>query len=354
VGLGGLGSPQALYLAAAGVATLGLLDGDRGDLTNLQRQVVHSTDDLGSPKVISARRRIHAINPEVEVRTHDERLTSENAIAILSDYDIIVDCTDNFPARYLMSDACVLLEKPLVHGAIYRFEGQATVFHPAREGPCYRCLFPVPPAPGMVPSCAESGVLGVLPGVVGSIQATEVTKLILGAGRPLIGRLLFCDLLSTQFQELTIRRDPNCPVCGEEPSIRGLIDYEEFCGLRGHEGEAALERPDLPHGLRVMELDQRMRAEEPTLFLDVREEWERSIYPFMDGIHIPYSRLHQEWKDLMPYKDREIVVCCLFGWRSREAARLLTGKGFRNVLNLEGGLEEWALYQEESIPKKST
>ena len=236
VGLGGLGSPQALYLAAAGVGTLGLLDGDRVDLTNLQRQVVHSTDDLGSPKVISAQRRIHSINPEVEVRTHDERLTSENAIGILSEYDIIVDCTDNFPARYLMNDACVLLGKPLVHGAIYRFEGQATVFHPAREGPCYRCLFPVPPSPGMVPSCAESGVLGVLPGVVGSIQATEVTKLILGAGRPLIGRLLFCDLLSTQFQELTIRRDPNCPVCGEDPSIRGLIDYEEFCGLRAQEG----------------------------------------------------------------------------------------------------------------------
>jgi molybdopterin/thiamine biosynthesis adenylyltransferase len=343
VGLGGLGSPQALYLAAAGVGTLGLLDGDRVDLTNLQRQVVHSTDDLGSPKVISAQRRIHAINPEVEVRTHDERLTSQNAIGILSEYDIIVDCTDNFPARYLMNDACVLLGKPLVHGAIYRFEGQATVFYPAREGPCYRCLFPVPPSPGMVPSCAESGVLGVLPGVVGSIQATEVTKLILGAGRPLIGRLLFCDLLSTQFQELTIRRDPNCPVCGEEPSIRELIDYEEFCGLRAHEGEGQegygfqegyglIERPDLPYGLRVMELDQKMRAEEPLLFLDVREEWE----------------------GLLPHKDREIVVCCLFGWRSREAARLLTSKGFKDVLNLEGGLEEWTLYQEESIPKKST
>ena len=365
VGLGGLGSPQALYLAAAGVGTLGLLDGDRVDLTNLQRQVVHSTDDLGSPKVISAQRRIHAINPEVEVRTHDERLTSQNAIGILSEYDIIVDCTDNFPARYLMNDACVLLGKPLVHGAIYRFEGQATVFYPAREGPCYRCLFPVPPSPGMVPSCAESGVLGVLPGVVGSIQATEVTKLILGAGRPLIGRLLFCDLLSTQFQELTIRRDPNCPVCGEEPSIRELIDYEEFCGLRAHEGEGLegygfqegyglIERPDLPYGLRVMELDQKMRAEEPLLFLDVREEWERSIYPFMDGIHIPYSKLHQEWEVLLPHKDREIVVCCLLGWRSREAARLLTSKGFKDVLNLEGGLEEWTLYQEESIPKKST
>ncbi len=351
VGLGGLGSPQALYLAAAGVGTLGLLDGDRVDLTNLQRQVVHSTEDLGSPKVVSAQRRIQAINPDVKVRTHDERLTSENAIGIFSEYDIIVDCTDNFPARYLMNDACVFLGKPLVHGAIYRFEGQATVFFPARDGPCYRCLFPVPPAPGMVPSCAESGVLGVLPGVVGSIQATEVTKLILGAGRPLIGRLLFCDLLSTQFQELVIRKDPHCPVCGEEPSIRELIDYEEFCGLRTHEGERPGEGPGPPDGLRVTDLDRRMRAGERILLLDVREEWERSIYPLMDGIHVPYSRLHEEWQDLLPYKDRQIVVCCLFGWRSREAARLLRCRGFENVLNLEGGLEEWNLYREDSTPK---
>ncbi len=354
VGLGGLGSPQGLYLAAAGVGTLGVLDGDRVDLTNLQRQVIHSTEDLGALKVMSAKKRIQAINPEVEVRTHAERLTSENAIGILSEYDIVVDCTDNFPARYLMNDACVFLEKPLVHGAIYRFEGQATVFHPAREGPCYRCLFPVPPEPGMVPSCAESGVLGVLPGVVGSIQATEVVKLILDAGKPLIGRLLFCDLLSTRFQELVIRKDPDCPVCGANPSIRELIDYDVFCGLRRDGGEGVLERPDLPHGLRVMELDEKMRADQPVLILDVREDWERSLYPGMDGLHIPYSKLQAEWQSLLPYKDREIVVCCLFGWRSREAARLLAGKGFRSVVNLEGGLEEWALYQEQSAPKKVT
>ena len=351
VGLGGLGSPQALYLAAAGVGTLGLLDGDRVDLTNLQRQVVHSTEDLGSPKVVSARRRIQAINPDVKIRTHNERLTSENAMGIISEYDIIVDCTDNFPARYLMNDACVFLGKPLVHGAIYRFEGQATVFFPAREGPCYRCLFPVPPAPGMVPSCAESGVLGVLPGVVGSIQATEVTKLILGAGRPLIGRLLFCDLLSTQFQELEIRKDPHCPVCGESPSIRELIDYEEFCGLRTHEGGRSTDEAGPPGGLRVTDLDRKMRAGDPVLLLDVREEWERSIYPLRDGVHMPYSRLHEEWQALLPYKDRQIVVCCLFGWRSGEAARLLRARGFGNVLNLEGGLEEWSLYREESTRK---
>lgn len=352
VGLGGLGSPQALYLAAAGVGTLGLLDGDRVDLTNLQRQVIHSTDDLGVPKVLSAEARMRAINPDVEVRTYQERLTSENAIRILSEYDIVVDCTDNFPARYLMNDACVFLEKPLVHGAIYRFEGQATVFYPAREGPCYRCLFPVPPAPGMVPSCAESGVLGVLPGVMGTIQATEVMKLILGEGKPLIGRLLFSDLLSTHFQELVIRKDPKCPVCGEEPSIRELIDYEEFCGLRAQERQEAIDRPDLPYGLRVVDLHRKLLADEPMLFLDVREEWERSLYPFMDGIQIPYSRLHAEWESLAPHKDQEIVVCCLFGWRSREAARLLAGKGFEKVVNLEGGLEEWTLYQEESTPKK--
>jgi adenylyltransferase/sulfurtransferase len=354
VGVGGLGSPQALYLAAAGVGTLGLLDGDRVDLTNLQRQVIHSTDDLGSPKVISARKTIEALNPDVKTRTHGERLNSQNAIDILSGYDIIVDCTDNFPARYLLNDACVILGKPLVHGAIYRFEGQTTVFHPEQGGPCYRCLFPVPPAPGMVPSCAESGVLGVLPGVVGLIQAAEVIKLILGEGKPLIGRLLFCDLLATQFQELVIRKDPKCPVCGEDPSIRELIDYEEFCGLRAHERGDAAERPELPYGLRVVDLDRKMGAEESVLFLDVREEWERSIYPFTEGIQIPYSKLQREWETLLPHKDREIVVCCLFGWRSREAARLLAGKGFENVLNLEGGLEEWYIYREQSSPKEES
>ena len=354
VGLGGLGSPQALYLAAAGVGTLGLLDGDRVDLTNLQRQVIHSTPDLASPKVVSARKRIEAINPDVRVRAHEERLDSKNALELLAGYDIIVDCTDNFPARYLLNDACVILRKPLVHGAIYRFEGQSTVFYPAREGPCYRCLFPVPPSPGMVPTCAESGVLGVLPGVVGLIQATEVIKLILGKGRPLIGRLLFCDLLSTQFQELVIRKDPNCPACGANPSIRELIDYEAFCGLPAHAGEGAIAGEERARELRVVDLDRRMQAKEPIVFLDVREEWERSIYPFSEGIRIPYSELHEKWETLVPHQGRQIVVCCLFGWRSREAARLLAGKGFQNVWNLEGGLEEWYLYREESIPETQT
>lgn len=354
VGLGGLGSPQALYLAASGVGTLGLLDADRVDLTNLQRQVIHSTNDLGALKVVSAQKRVEALNPDVKVRTHPERLTSRNAMEILSQYDVIVDCTDNFPARYLMNDACVLLGKPLVHGAIYRFEGQATVFHPAREGPCYRCLFPVPPDPGLVPSCAESGVMGVLPGLVGSIQATEVTKLILGVGRPLTGRLLFCDLLSTQFQELVIRKDPDCPVCGTNPTLRELVDYEVFCGLRGQAGEPAVSRPDLPFGFRVVDLETKIRQGDPVLFLDVREEWERSIYPGMQGIHIPYSKLHEKWQALLPHREQEIVVCCLFGWRSREAARFLAGKGFKKAVNLEGGLEEWTLYQEQSTRMKGT
>jgi len=246
VGLGGLGSPQALYLAAAGVGTLGLADGDRLDLSNLNRQVIHFTNDLGRPKVDSARERIQALNPEVEVRTHGERLTSRNALQILSGYDLIVDCTDNFPARYLLSDACVLLGKPLVHGAVYRFEGQTTVFHPAAGGPCYRCLFPVPPAPGAVPTPAEAGVIGLAPGLVGLVQASEVVKLILGKGKTLIGRLLFCDLLAAQFQELEIRRDPKCAACGENPTVRGLEDYEVFCGLRPGDPEGS--RPGAAKG----------------------------------------------------------------------------------------------------------
>ena len=346
VGLGGLGSPQALYLAAAGVGTLGVADGDRVDLTNLQRQVAHSTDDLGSPKVISAEKRIQALNPEVQVQAHDQRLDARNAMDLLAGYDIVVDCTDNFPARYLLSDACVFLKKPLVHGAVYRFEGQITVFHPDQGGPCYRCLFPVPPAPATVPSCAESGVLGILPGVVGLLQANEVMKLILGKGRPLTGRLLFLNLLATQFQELEIRKDPTCPACGENPSITELMDYEAFCGLREQQ-TGGVERGG-SRGLRVVDLDQRIRDGDSPLFLDVREPWERAIYPFEEGIKIPFSRLASEWESLIPQKNREIVVCCLFGWQSREAVDFLVNRGFENLVNLEGGLEEWYLLREQS------
>ncbi len=241
VGLGGLGSPQALYLAAAGVGTLGLLDGDRVELSNLQRQVIHSQNDLENLKALSAQAKIAALNPDLKIQPYTRRLDSKNAMDIIPGYDIIVDCTDNFPSRYLLNDACVIQGKPLVHGAVYRFEGQTTVFHAAQGGPCYRCLYPVPPAPGSTPSCAEAGVMGTSPGLIGLIQANEVIKLILGKGKSLVGRLLFCDLMSSHFQELTISKDPECPVCGEAATIKELIDYDLFCGLRegGHRSREA-------------------------------------------------------------------------------------------------------------------
>jgi adenylyltransferase/sulfurtransferase len=350
VGLGGLGSPQALYLAAAGVGTLGLLDGDLVDITNLHRQVVHSSSEVGIPKVDSAERRIRGLNPDVKVRKHRVWINSENAMEILSGYDIVVDCTDNFPARYLLNDASVMLRKPLVHGAIYRFEGQATVFHPALGGPCYRCLFPAPPPPDAVPTCAEAGVIGILPGLVGMIQASEVMKLILGKGRLLTGRLVFCDALSMTFQEISIQRDPKCPVCGDNPTIRELIDYDRFCGLRPLEGgETAgvgAERP--VESLRVLDLDRMLKAREPVVFLDVRDEWERSIIPLEEGIQIPLGQLKSRWESLTPYKDRPLVVCCLFGFKSRHAVRFLRTRGFEKVWNLQGGLEEWSFFQEEN------
>jgi len=349
VGLGGLGSPQALYLAAAGVGTLGLVDGDLVDITNLHRQVVHSNTELGIPKVDSAGRRIQQLNPDVKVRKHRLWVNSENALEILSGYDVVVDCTDNFPARYLLNDACVMLGKPLVHGAIYRFEGQATVFYPAQGGPCYRCLFPAPPPPDAVPTCAEAGVIGVLPGLVGMIQATEVIKIILGKGRLLTGRLVFCDALSMTFQEISIERDPKCPVCGDHPTIRKLIDYELFCGLRPPEGggpaAAAVDRP--VESLRVVDLDRMLKAKEPVVFLDVRDEWERSIVPLDGGIQIPLGQLKSKWESLEPYKDRPLVVCCLFGFKSQVAVRFLRARGFDKVWNLQGGLEEWSVLEEQ-------
>ncbi|MEW6439527.1 MAG: molybdopterin-synthase adenylyltransferase MoeB [bacterium] len=349
VGLGGLGSPQALYLAAAGVGTLGLLDGDLVDLTNLHRQIIHATTEVGNPKVDSAERRILAINPEVKVRKHRLRIGSENALEILAGYDVIVDCTDNFPARYLLNDACVMLGKPLVHGAIYRFEGQATVFHPARGGPCYRCLFPAPPPPDAVPTCAEAGVMGVLPGLIGMIQASEVMKLILGKGKLLIGRLLFCDALAMSFQEIGIRRDPKCPACGERPAIRELIDYELFCGLRPPAGtppEAA--GGESVQALRVVDLGRMLEKGEPVVFLDVRDDWERALYPLAQGVQIPLGELKSRWESLKAYQQRPIVVCCLFGVKSRHAVRFLRSKGFDRVWNLQGGLEEWSVYREQN------
>lgn len=348
VGLGGLGSPQALYLAAAGAGTLGLLDGDRVDLTNLQRQVIHSMRDIGSFKVDSAQKRIEELNPDVKVQKHNLRLNSQNALDILSIYDIIVDCTDNFPARYLLNDACVILGKPLVHGAIQRFHGQATVFYPAQGSSCYRCLFPEPPPSGMVPSCAEAGVLGILPGIVGLIQANEVIKLILGKGDLLMNRLLIFDALEMSFKEYRLQKDPDCPMCGETPTIHELMDYEVFCGLHTPERSEADATTEPVESIRVIDLERKIQAGDPVVFLDVREEWEQAIYPFPHSIKIPYSRLTSEWESLLSYKDHHVVVCCLFGWRSHEAALILKKRGFRNIVNLQGGLEEWFLYQEQS------
>ena len=349
VGVGGLGSPQALYLASAGIGTLGLLDEDRVDLTNLHRQVAHCTDELGAPKVDSAARRIQGLNPDVEVRRHHVRIQADNAFEIIEGYDIVVDCTDNFPVRYLLNDACVLLGKPLVHGAIHRFDGQATVFDPGRGGPCYRCLFPVPPPHGAVPSCAEAGVLGVLPGLIGMIQATEVIKLVLGQGNPLIGRLLLCETMEMSFQELSVKRDPACPICGDEPTIHELIDYEVFCGLAGSPSQTGLEKVDPVQGLRVVDLAGRLEAGEPITFLDVREPWEEALCSVSeDAVRLPYSKLTAQWESLLPYKDRNLVVCCLFGWKSAEACRMLQARGFDRLWNLEGGLEEWYLYLEQA------
>lgn len=347
VGLGGLGSPQALYLAASGVGTLGLVDGDRVELSNLHRQVIHSTEDIGVSKVESAAKRIRALNPDAHVVCHPTRLSSANAMEIVQDYEIVVDCTDNFPTRYLLNDACVLLGKPLVYGAIYRFGGQATVFSPARGAPCYRCLFPVPPPPGAIPSCAQAGVLGVVPGLIGMIQASEVLKLILGKGEPLLGRLVLCDVMEMSFHEVALRKDPQCPVCGKAPSIRALIDYEEFCGLR-QAAEQAQGRGPI-QSINAVELARRLESGHRLTIVDVREEWERELYPGLPGaVQIPYSTIESEWTALVPLRDTQIVVCCLFGYKSLEACRLLQAKGFERVLNLQGGLDEWCLYREQS------
>jgi adenylyltransferase/sulfurtransferase len=289
VGMGGLGSPIALYLAGAGVGTLGLADGDRVDLSNLQRQVIHGTADLDTFKVDSAERKINALNPDVKVIKHQAWLNSENAMGIVSRYDLVIDGTDNFPMRYLLNDACAILKKPLVYGAVFQFEGQTTVFDPARGGPCYRCLFPVPPAPGEVPSCGEAGVIGVVPGIIGLLQASEAIKIILGKGRTLTGRLMLCDTLGATVREFVINPDPACPMCGKNRTITELQDYEAFCGLRQQrelevEGDTAT-----ASRITVVDLDKKLKAGEKPVFVDVREEWEHGIYPFPEGIQIPYS-----------------------------------------------------------------
>jgi sulfur-carrier protein adenylyltransferase/sulfurtransferase len=344
IGTGGLGSPLALYLAAAGVGTLGLVDFDVVDFTNLQRQVIHFSSDVGRPKLDSAKEKIAAINPYVNVKTFETRLTSENALRIFSDFDIIVDGTDNFPTRFLVNDACVFTGKPNVYGSIFRFEGQASVFG-TKEGPCYRCLYPEPPPPGLVPSCAEGGVLGILPGLVGLIQATEAIKLILGKGDPLIGRLLLVDALGMHFRELKLRKNPDCVVCGKHPSVTKLIDYEEFCGLRGQEQPVAT--TGIPE-ISVEELKQRLDAKEDVFILDVREPHEYQICN-LSGHLIPLNDLPKRVHELDPSK--EMVVHCRSGGRSAKAVEFLHQAGFTKAKNLAGGILAWADRVDPKVPK---
>ena len=344
VGAGGLGAPLGLYLAAAGVGQLGLVDFDVVDFTNLQRQVTFSTSDVGRPKLEAARKRLSGLNPEIQIDTYETRLTSQNALEILREYDIIVDGTDNFPTRYLVNDACILLGKPNVYGSIFRFEGQATIFgYPG--GPCYRCLYPEPPPPGLVPSCAEGGVLGVLPGIVGAIQAMETIKLILGRGDALVGRLLLFDALAMRFRELKLRKNPACPVCGEHRTITQVIDYEEFCGIRGEEAPAATTQ--VPE-ITPRELKARLDRGDEVFILDVREPHEYQICN-LRGHLIPLGDLPRRVHELD--SSREIVAHCRSGKRSAEAVDLLRKAGFRKIWNLKGGILAWSDEVDPSLPK---
>jgi adenylyltransferase/sulfurtransferase len=345
VGTGGLGSPLALYLAAAGVGTLGLVDFDVVDYTNLQRQVLHHTSDVGRLKLDSAIDKLKAINPFVEIKRFDTYLSSQNALDIFSGFDIIADGTDNFATRYLVNDACVLSGKPNVYASIFRFEGQASIFA-TEAGPCYRCLYPEPPPPGLVPSCAEGGVLGVLPGLLGVIQATEVIKLILGAGEPLIGRLVLVDALAMRFRELRVRKNPECPVCGANPTVKELIDYNQFCGIRGEESETATSAK-IPE-IQPEELKRRLDAREDIFVLDVREPHEYQIVN-LKGRLIPLGDLPTRIHELD--SSREIVVHCKSGMRSAKAVDFLRKSGFKRASNLTGGILAWADRIDRSLPK---
>ena len=337
IGTGGLGSPLALYLAAAGVGTLGLVDFDVVDLSNLQRQIIHGTADVGRSKCQSAAARLRDVNPEVKLDLWETRFTSKNALDIVQQYDIVVDGTDNFPTRYLVNDACVLLNKPNVYGSIFRFDGQATVFDP-RVGPCYRCLYPEPPPPGEVPSCAEGGVLGILPGVIGCIQATETIKLILGIGEPLIGRLLHYDALNMTFRTFKIRRDPKWAVGAPHPTIKGLIDYEEFCGVRG--GASPLAASQLTGEITPEQLKKRIDSGENLFVLDVRNPNEFAICRIPGTVLLPLPELPARFVEVP--KDREVIVHCKSGMRSAKAIEFLKAQGFTKLVNLTGGILGWA------------
>ncbi len=344
VGVGGLGSAIAMYLAAAGVGRIGLVDDDVVDESNLQRQVIHGQSTLGELKVISARRRMLDINPHITVDVYPTRLTADNAMAILRPYDIIVDGTDNIPTRYLLNDAAVLLGKPYVYGSIYRFEGQVSVFY-AKEGPCYRCLFPDPPPPHLVPTCGQGGVIGVLPGTIGTLQATEVLKLILGIGQPLIGRLLLYDALDMSFDTVRVRKNPKCPVCGEHPTITTLQDYDAFCGLPSPEAQAEEARWEIT----PRELAQWLAEGRPVRVIDIREPHELAISRIPAAENVPYNRLLASFESW----DREtpIVLVCRTGNRSGQAARVLREAGFQQVWNLRGGINAWAREVDPSQPE---
>jgi molybdopterin/thiamine biosynthesis adenylyltransferase/rhodanese-related sulfurtransferase len=346
IGAGGLGSPIAMYLAAAGIGKMGILDFDSVDFSNLQRQIVHATSDVGRPKTESAKESINAINPNVEVVLHNTRISSENALETISQYDIVVDGTDNFPTRYLTNDACVLLKKPNVYGSIFRFEGQASVFAPHLGGPCYRCLYPEPPPPGMVPSCAEGGVLGVLPGIVGCIQAAEILKLALGQGTSLVGRLLLFNALDMKFREVKLRRDPQCPVCGENPTIKELIDYEQFCGIAPQPEEPAAN----PDEVTVQEMKRAL--DNPSLgirVIDVREPDEYEISHIPGVPQIPLSVIHKRFTELDP--NQQIYIHCKSGVRSMKALNFLREQGFKYLKNVKGGILAYADEIDPSIPK---
>ena len=348
IGTGGLGSPLGLYLASAGVGRIGLVDFDVVDFTNLQRQILYTTEDVGKPKLQAAKTRLQAINPHITIQTHEARLSSDNAMEILKGYDIVVDGTDNFPTRYLVNDACVLLGKPNVYGSIFRFEGQASVFY-AEKGPCYRCLYPEPPPPGLVPSCAEGGVLGILPGIISTLQATETIKLILGSGEPLIGRLLLFNALKMRFRELKLHKNPSCPLCGPNRTITQLINYEEFCGLgRGQEhangGEAAASKE-----ITAEELKALLDSKKPVKIIDVREPNEYDICHISGAKLIPLSEFMQRIGELDSAD--ELVLHCHHGVRSMKALELLQSAGFRKVKSLRGGIDEWAEKIEPGMPR---
>jgi sulfur-carrier protein adenylyltransferase/sulfurtransferase len=337
VGTGGLGSPLAFYLAAAGIGTLGLVDFDVVDASNLQRQIIHSTKDIGRKKLDSAEEKLTALNPALHVVKHETMLTSANALDILKDYDVVADGTDNFPTRYLVNDACVLLGKPNAYGSIFRFEGQCSVFA-TENGPCYRCLYPEPPPPGLVPSCAEGGVLGILPGLVGVMQATEVIKLILGIGEPLIGRLLLIDSLAMRFRELKLRKNPDCPVCGTHPTVIELIDYQQFCGIAPPTPQEVTLKNGIPQ-ITVKELKARIDAGEDVQLIDVREPWEAQIAQ-IGGKLIPQNDVPNRLADID--RNREVVIHCKSGGRSQRIAEFLQQQGYPRVANVAGGILAWS------------